>query len=107
MSTEQYYCTLTDDDRAAIERDRHDAEAKIGMLAMRKQRINDRIKTRTQAAESDAKAATAILRAGRDYRDVRAVIDESRGVVQLYRVDTGEFVATRPLTPEERQPRLL
>lgn len=107
MSGETYYCPLTDDDRAAIESVRHDEEAKIGMLAMRKARIVDRIKDRTKDAEEKAKRATSILRAGRMDRAVRAEIDEVRGVVKLYRVDTGEFVATRPLTPEERQPRLL
>lgn len=107
MIKETYHCPLTDTDREVIEGVRHDAEAVIGMLAMRKQRINDRIKDRTKKAEAEASRATQLLRAGVMDREVRAVLDESRGIVALYRVDTNEFVATRPLTADERQGRLL
>lgn len=86
-ASEAYLCPLTDLDRETVER--------------------ARIKKRTDAAEEDASRATAILRRGSDYRGVYQVIDELRGIVVLHRADTHDAVATRPLTAEERQGRLL
>ena len=106
-TTEMFYCPLTEDDRAAVEAVRHDEEAKIGMLAMRKKRITERIAERTKEAEAKALLATGILRAGAMDRKVRPELDAARGIMRLHRVDTGEFVGTRALTTAERQGRLL
>ena len=48
------------------------------------------------------------VRSGREYREVECRLepDFQAGVMQIVRVDTGEFVRSRPLSPDERQPAL-
>lgn len=56
-------------------------------------------------ARDDVRRLALIVREGREKRDVQ-VVDESdfeAAVVRTVRVDTGAIVATRGMTPEERQ----
>ena len=50
----------------------------------------------------------AEVRSGREYREVECRLepDFKAGIMQIVRVDTGEFVRSRPLRTDERQPPL-
>ena len=104
--TEMHVVDVTAEDRARYVAERKEAHREIGKLAILKTRINQRIKGRTDAAEKVSAECSAIIRSGTHYVLCRVEIDRYENKARYTREDTGAFVRSRALTPDERQERL-
>lgn len=62
-------------------------------------------KGKLEALEAQARDLANVIRTGREYRDieVRERRNDTALAMELYRLDTGEVVETRPLRPDELQ----
>lgn len=95
-------CPLTESDREILQTLRNEKLARIGHLAMRRDRIVAAIAEATKLAKLAADIVTAELRAGEAERECSEVEVELEGLVRIYREDTGELAGVRPMDAQRR-----
>lgn len=108
MTKEYLKCILTEDEirdnGIALAR----ANSEVATLEARKKEFNDQIKADVSAAESKISKLSMMLQNGYEYRDVECRLerDYENRKVTTWRLDTGENVKTRDMSPDEYQQRL-
>lgn len=102
-------CKLTDDERLARADDLANAVQVVEQVRQEKKSLVRQVDARLNAAESKREELADVVASGREYREVivHQVFDYDKGVVTETRIDTGEVIASRDLTDEERQASLL
>lgn len=104
-TTKKLPVRLSDDE--VIERGKQLVEniRKTGKAESEREAENKKRKAEIEALELITSKLVDIVEKGEEDRDVECELkkDFERGVVTVVRLDTGEVVETRPMTPDERQ----
>lgn len=102
-------CKLTDEERLSRADDLANAVQVVDQVKQEKKSLMRQVDSRLNAAESKREELADVVASGREYREVivHQVFDYNEGKVTEMRVDTGEVIASRDLTDEERQASLL
>ena len=102
-------CKLTNDERLSRADDLANAVQSVDQIKQEKKSLVRQIDARLSAAESKRDELSDVVASGREYREVivEQIFDYEAGKVREVRRDTGEKIAERDLTDEEKQGSLL
>lgn len=105
VGKESLKCVLTDDEVREYGIALARATSTITDLESQKKAFNDQIKADISKAEGDANILSQKIQNGYEFRtiDVETVLGYESGIVFTIRMDTGEEIRSRSMTPEERQ----
>jgi hypothetical protein len=102
-------CKLSNEDRIAYGNEMAALLAEVAELEVKKSDVAKRLKTDIEAAAQRANDIAKIIKAGEEIRDigVSKTYDYDTLTVTYVRLDTGEEVERREMTPDERQMTIL
>lgn len=104
-SSESLACKLTQDELLSYGREISEKSIKRAELEAKKAAEAKLIKESIDGLNSDVRNLAHIVRAGEEFRNVETEVhyDYTAKLVSVYRLDTGELVRDRVMTPDELQ----
>ena len=100
---------LTDQERLDFANELAKANQAVEHAIDEKKYLNSQAGSRVKQAEAHRDEITNIVSSGKEWREVivHRVFDYEKGILTETRIDTGEVIASRPLTDVEKQGNLL
>ena len=103
--TQHLRCDLTSKEIESYGREIARELSKLAAVEEKKKEIVAQLKAEAEAHKNQALALTRLINNGYEYRDIECTETKNyaQGLYTVVRDDTGEEVANRPLTANERQ----
>lgn len=100
---------LTDEERLEFANTLAKANQAVEHAIDEKKYLNSQAGSRVKQAEAHRDEITNIVSSGKEWREVivHRKFDYEKGILTETRIDTGEVIASRPLTDAEKQGNLL
>ena len=100
---------LTDEERLQFADELAKANQAVEHAIDEKKYLTGQAGSRVKQAEAHRDEITNIVSSGKEWREVivHRVFDYDKGILTETRIDTGEVIASRPLTDHEKQGNLL